>query len=91
MNVYIKTMTGSTIPIEIDEDDSIEILKEKIEKKEGIPPDQQRLVFSGKQLDNTKTISDYQIKEDSTLNLVLRLRGGKKRLRRKLIKNREKK
>ena len=75
MRILLKTLTGKEIPLDVEPNDTIEQVKKKVQDAEGIPPDQQTLIFAGMQLEDEKTLADYHISEEATLHIILGLRG----------------
>lgn len=76
MQINIKTVTGKIITLEVDQFETILSIKERIQQKEGVPPDQQRLVYAGKHLEDERYVCDYNLKKDPTVHLVLRLKDN---------------
>ena len=74
--IYVKTLTGKTLVLYVEDSSLVEDVKVTIQEREGIPPDQQRLIFSGRQLEDLRTLSEYGIRKEDTLHLVLRMTGG---------------
>lgn len=74
--IFVKTLTGHTMTVEVSDSDTIKSIKEKIQSKQSIPWDQQRLVFNSKELGDTSSVSDFGIEKGNTLHLVVRLKGG---------------
>ena len=73
MRIFLKTLTGNTIPLDVNPTDTVDQMKAQVQEKEGIPPDQQRLVFKSKPLEENLTLSEYDIKNEDTIYLVLRV------------------
>ncbi|TKA83697.1 Ubiquitin-like protein 1 [Friedmanniomyces simplex] len=76
MQIKVRTLTGKEIELDIEPDDKVTRIKERVEEKEGIPPVQQRLIYGGKQMADDKTAAEYSLEGGATLHLVLALRGG---------------